>query len=94
MKKDEFDIQYVLKHFYKVPIKSIMDRKIWDLPLVSKDTPIEDIFSIMTARRHAWDLREYEKAKILLERAMKINSKNKVAEMNYRLLLKKMRAES
>jgi len=40
------------------------------------------------------ELREYEKAKILLERAMKISSKNKVAETNYRLLLKKMRAES
>ncbi len=54
MKKDERDIQYVLQHFYKVPIKSIMERKIWDLPMVSKDTPIEEIFSIMTARRHVW----------------------------------------
>ena len=54
MKKDERDIQYVLQHFYKVPIKSIMERKIWDLPMISKDTPIEEIFSIMTARRHVW----------------------------------------
>ncbi len=54
MKKNERDIQYVLQHFYKVPIKSIMERKIWDLPMVSKDTSIEEIFSIMTARRHVW----------------------------------------
>ena len=65
MKKDEFDIQYVLKHFYKVPIKSIMDRKIWDLPLVSKDTPIEDIFSIMTARRHAWVMEKKGSTKLV-----------------------------
>jgi len=54
MKKDEFDVQYVLKNFYKVPVKSIMKRKLWDLPMVSQDTPIEDIFSIMSARRHVW----------------------------------------
>ena len=54
MKKNERDIQYVLQHFYKVPIESIMEKKIWDLPMVSKDAPIEEIFSIMTARRHVW----------------------------------------
>ncbi len=65
MKKEDYDLQYVLKHFYKVPIKSIMDRKIWDLPLVSQDTPIEEIFSIMTARRHVWVMEKKGSTKLV-----------------------------
>ncbi len=52
-KKHE-DIQYVLKHFYKVPIDAIMKKDVWNMPIAYLDTPIEDIFSIMTARRHVW----------------------------------------
>ncbi len=50
------DIQYVLKHFYKVPVESIMRKEVWNLPIAYEDTPIEEIFAIMTARRHVWIL--------------------------------------
>ncbi len=50
------DIQYVLKHFYKVPVESIMRKDVWNLPIAYEDTSIEEIFAIMTARRHVWIL--------------------------------------
>ncbi|NPA75576.1 MAG: CBS domain-containing protein [Euryarchaeota archaeon] len=52
--KDHMDIQYVLKHFYRVPVETVMRKDIWNLPIAYVDTPIEHIFSIMTARRHVW----------------------------------------
>ncbi len=48
------DIQYVLQHFYKVPVETVMRKDIWNMPIAYPDTHIEDIFSIMTARRHVW----------------------------------------
>ncbi len=48
------DIQYVLKHFYKVPVDAVMKKDIGSMPIAYEDTHIEDIFSIMTARRHVW----------------------------------------
>ena len=48
------DMQYVLKHFYRVPVETIMKKDVWNLPIAYEDTPIEDIFAIMTARRHVW----------------------------------------
>ncbi len=53
-KGDHGDIQYVLKHFYKVPVETIMKKDVWNLPIAYEDTPIEEIFAIMTARRHVW----------------------------------------
>ncbi len=53
-KGDHEDIQYVLKHFYKVPVETIMKKDVWNLPIAYEDTPIEEIFAIMTARRHVW----------------------------------------
>ncbi len=54
MKKPHGDIQYVLKHFYKVPVENIMDSDVWNMPMAPKDSSIEEILSIMTARRHVW----------------------------------------
>jgi hypothetical protein len=46
------DLQYVLKNFYKVPIENIMDSDVWNMPMAPKNASIEEILSIMTARRH------------------------------------------
>ena len=64
VKKRHEDIQYVLKHFYKVPVESIMRKDIWNLPVAYEDTSIEDIFSIMTARRHVWILEKKGSMKV------------------------------
>ena len=54
MESSHGDMQYVLKHFYKVPVENIMDSDVWNMPMASKDASIEEILSIMTARRHVW----------------------------------------
>ena len=54
MAESHKDMQYVLKHFYKVPIENIMDSDVWNMPMAPRNASIEDILSIMTARRHVW----------------------------------------
>lgn len=54
MQKKHDDIQYVLKNFYRVPVETIMRKEIWNMPIVYPETNIEDIFSILSARRHVW----------------------------------------
>ncbi len=54
MEKKHEDIQHVLKHFYRVPVETVMHKDVWNLPIADENTPIEHIFSIMTARRHVW----------------------------------------
>ncbi len=64
-KRDHEDIQYVLKHFYKVPVETIMKKDIWNMPIAYPDTPIEDILSIMTARRHIWIVEKKGSTKLM-----------------------------
>ena len=54
MQKKHDDIQYVLKNFYKVPVETIMRKEVWNMPIAYPETHIEDIFSILSARRHIW----------------------------------------
>ena len=54
MQKKHEDIQYVLKNFYKVPVETIMRKEVWNMPIAYPDTHIEDVFSILSARRHIW----------------------------------------
>ncbi len=48
------DMEYVLKNFYRVPVENIMNKNIWDMPILPKDATIEEILSLMSARRHVW----------------------------------------
>ncbi len=54
MQKKHDDIQYVLKNFYRVPVETIMRKEVWNMPIAYPETHIEDIFSILSARRHIW----------------------------------------
>jgi len=48
------DIEYVLKNFYRVPVEHIMTKDLWNMPILPKDASIEELLSIMSARRHVW----------------------------------------
>ncbi len=65
LERNHEDILHVLKHFYTVPVESIMKKEIWNMPIAYPDTHIEDIFSIMTARRHVWILESKESKKLV-----------------------------
>jgi len=51
MKKNE---PKLISGFYELKVEQLMDRKIWDLPIVNKDTPIINVLSILDGRSHVW----------------------------------------
>ena len=60
MKKKEPSL---ISEFYELKVEQIMDKKIWDLPLIEKDAPIEHVLSILDGKSHVWvvnDLKDKE----------------------------------
>jgi len=51
MKKNE---PKLVSEFYELKIEQVMDKKVWDLPIVNRDTSIIDILSILDGRSHVW----------------------------------------
>ncbi|HHF58995.1 MAG TPA: CBS domain-containing protein [Thermoplasmatales archaeon] len=49
MKKDR-----LIKEFYNLKVKDLMDHRYWDLPVVEKDTDIATVLSILSGKNHVW----------------------------------------
>ncbi len=60
MKKEESRLK---SEFYELKVEQLMDKKIWDLPIIEKDVPISHVLSILDGKSHVWvvnDLKEKE----------------------------------
>ncbi len=44
----------LIPEFYEIPAKDIMDKRVWDLPLIEKDAGIDHVLSILTGNDHVW----------------------------------------
>ncbi len=60
MKKNE---EKLISEFYELKVEQLMDKKIWDLPVIEKDAPISYVLSILDGKSHVWvvnDMKEKE----------------------------------
>jgi len=62
MKKNE---PKLISGFYELKVSQLMDKKVWDLPIVSKDTSIIDILSILDGRSHVWVVDDSENKELV-----------------------------
>lgn len=44
----------LIKEFYNLKVKDLMDKRTWDLPVVDKDTDIATVLSIVSGKNHVW----------------------------------------
>ncbi|HEC95340.1 MAG TPA: CBS domain-containing protein [Thermoplasmatales archaeon] len=44
----------LLKEFYELQVKDLMDKRSWDTPVVEKDADIAHVFSVLTGKHHVW----------------------------------------
>jgi len=51
--------------FYDMPVKNIMNRNLWDLPLIAKDADVAHVISILTGREHLWVVDSMENLKLV-----------------------------
>jgi CBS domain-containing protein len=62
MKKEQSKL---ISEFYELKVEQLMDRKIWDLPLIKKDAPISHVLSILDGKSHVWVVNDLEKKELV-----------------------------
>lgn len=50
-----------LPEFYEQKVKDIIDKRIWDLPVISKDDNIEHVLSLLQSQFHVWVVNDLKK---------------------------------
>lgn len=52
--RQDYDIKERLEHFYKKKVKEVMDIRHWDLPIIEKEAPLEDVLTILSVKDRIW----------------------------------------
>ncbi len=55
----------LIPEFYKLHVKDLMDKRVWDLPLIEKDENIQHVLSILSGKSHVWVIDTKENNKLL-----------------------------
>lgn len=50
----------LISDFYELKVSQIMDRRVWDLPLIGEKEDIFHVLSILGARNHIWVVKDKE----------------------------------
>ena len=51
----------LINDFYEISVSKLLNNKFGDLPLIQKDSPIENVLSILDGRSHVWVVDSLEK---------------------------------
>ena len=54
-----------MKDFYNLKVQDLMDKRVWDLPIVEENEDIHHILSILGARNHIWVVKNKEKKELV-----------------------------
>lgn len=51
---DKQDLSRILKQFHQIEVSSVMKADIWDMCYVTPDASIEEVFTLLSSRKHVW----------------------------------------
>ena len=54
----------LIPEFYELKVRQLMDRRVWDLPIVEEKEDISNVLNILGARNHLWVVKNKEKKEI------------------------------
>jgi len=55
----------LISDFYELRVKQLMDKRVWDLPIVEEKEDIYHILAILGARNHIWVVKDKEKKELV-----------------------------
>jgi CBS domain-containing protein len=55
----------LISEFYELKVKQLIDKKIWDLPIIEKTVPISYILSILDGKSHVWIVNNIEEKELV-----------------------------
>jgi predicted transcriptional regulator len=54
----------LITDFYELKVSQIMDKRVWDLPIIEEDDDIYHVLSILGARNHIWVVKDKKSMEI------------------------------
>ena len=55
----------LIPDFYELTVEHIMDKRVWDLPLIEENDDLHHVLNILGARNHIWVVKTKEKKEIV-----------------------------
>lgn len=55
----------LITDFYKLKVNQLMDKRVWDLPLIAEKEDIHHVLSILGARNHIWVIKDKENMELV-----------------------------
>ncbi len=55
----------LVKDFYELKVSQIMDKRVWDLPLIEEKEDIHHVLSILGARNHIWVIKDRDSKELV-----------------------------
>lgn len=55
----------LIKDFYDLKVSQLMDKRVWDLPLIEEKDDISHVLSILGARNHIWVVKDKENKELV-----------------------------
>jgi len=55
----------LIPEFYELKVKQLMDKRVWDLPLITEDDSIHNVLNILGARNHIWVVKDKKEKELL-----------------------------
>jgi predicted transcriptional regulator len=55
----------LISEFYELKVHQLMDKRVWDLPIIEEKDDIYNVLSILSARNHIWVVKDKEKKELV-----------------------------
>ncbi|UCF50076.1 MAG: CBS domain-containing protein [Thermoplasmatales archaeon] len=55
----------LIKEFYELKVSQLMDKRVWDLPLIEEKEDIHHVLSILGARNHIWVVKDMDRKELV-----------------------------
>ncbi|RLI65009.1 MAG: CBS domain-containing protein [Candidatus Asgardarchaeum californiense] len=55
----------LISGFYELKVRQLMDKRVWDLPLIEENDDIDHVLNILGARNHIWVVKDKKSKKIV-----------------------------
>ncbi len=55
----------LIKDFYELKVSQLMDKRVWDLPLIEEKEDIHHVLSILGARNHIWVIKNRDSKELV-----------------------------
>jgi len=55
----------LISDFYELKVEQLMDKRVWDLPLIKKTDDVHHVLSILGGRNHIWVVKDKESKELV-----------------------------